>query len=196
MPRTTTMTAAALAAFAACTFAATAASQVVTSAGGEVVSSAQKHLVDNLIAMDSIQAATAKFAAGKTQNASVREFANAIAMDHAMHAAALTKLSAKKTVGRDTATENSSTKEFATRYAALQSAPAGAEFDRAFLQTVVANHQTEIAAINSGKTAATDEELKKDLEQTENGLHAHLTKANELTSTLEKSGMAPTKPPR
>lgn len=196
MPRTNTMTAAALAAFAACAFAATATSQVVTSAGGEVVSAAQKHLVDNLITIDSIQAATAKFAAGKTQNASVREFANAIAMDHATHAAALTKLSAKRTVGREADTDNSPAKEIASRYSALESAPAGAEFDRAFLQTVVANHQAEIAVINSGKTAATDEDLKKDLEQTASGLQAHLAKANELTSTLEKGGTAPTKPPR
>ncbi len=43
MPRSTTLTAAALTALAACAFAAPAASQVTT-AGGEVVSTAQKHL--------------------------------------------------------------------------------------------------------------------------------------------------------
>ena len=67
MPRSTTLTAAALTALAACAFAAPAASQVTT-AGGEVVSTAQKHLIDNLITIDSIQAATAKLAAMKTEN--------------------------------------------------------------------------------------------------------------------------------
>jgi predicted outer membrane protein len=73
--------------------------------------------------------------------------------------------------------------------------PAGAEFDRAFLQAVVANHQAEISAIKSGKTSAGDEDLKKDLGQTVGGLQSHVTKANELAATLEKGGAAPAKPP-
>ena len=100
MPRSTTLTAAALTALAACAFAAPAASQVTT-AGGEVVSTAQKHLVDNLITIDSIQAATAKLAAMKTENPSVKEFANTLAADHAAHAGGLQKVADKKDVGRE-----------------------------------------------------------------------------------------------
>ena len=90
MPRSTTLTTAAFAALAACALAAPAASQVTT-AGGEVVSAAQKHLVDNLITLDSIQAATAKLAAIKTQNAEIKEFANTLSADHAGHAGGLQK---------------------------------------------------------------------------------------------------------
>ena len=117
MPRSTTLTAAALTALAACAFAAPAASQVTT-AGGEVVSTAQKHLVDNLITLDSIQAATAKIAAAKTQNASVREFANTLAADHSGHAGALQRISDKKDVGREAEAGNTTATEFASSHSA------------------------------------------------------------------------------
>src|SRR5262249_49168537 len=159
-------------------------------------STAQKHLVDNLITIDSIQAATAKLAATKTTNPAVRDFANAIGSDHAAHADALSKIAAKKEVGREADASSKLTTEFTTRYSALESMPAGAEFDKAFLQAVVANHQAEISAINTGKTSAGDEDLKKDLDQTVGGLQSHLAKANELSATLQKGGAAPTaKPP-
>ena len=195
MPRSTTMTVAAFAAIAACAIAAPAASQVVTTAGGDVVSTAQKHLLDNLITIDSIQAATAKLAATKTENAAVRDFANSLAADHTTHAGALQKIADKKDVGREPDSGNKLATEFASRYTALESMPAGAGFDRAFLQAVVANHQAEISAINSGKTSAGDEDLKKDLGQTVGGLQSHVTRANELAATLEKGGAAPAKPP-
>jgi putative membrane protein len=195
MPRSTTMTVAAFAAIAACALAAPAASQVVTTAGGDVVSTAQKHLIDNLITIDSIQAATAKMAATKTENPAVRDFANSLASDHAAHADALAKIAAKKDVGREADASSKIATDFSGRYTALESAPAGAEFDRAFLQAVVANHQAEIAAINSGKASAGDEDLKKDLDQTVGGLQSHLAKANELSATVGKAGAAPAKPP-
>jgi putative membrane protein len=193
MPRSTTLTAAALTALAACAFAAPAASQVTT-AGGEVVSTAQKHLIDNLITIDSIQAATAKLAATKTENPAVRDFANTLAADHSGHAGGLQKVADKKDVGREADASFKLTTEFANRYTALESMPAGPAFDRAFLQAVVTNHQAEISAINSGKTSVTDEDLKKDLSQTVSGLQSHVAKANEIAQTLDKPGMAP-KPP-
>ncbi len=194
MPRSTTMTAAALAALVMSAFAAPAAAQVVTSAGGEVVSPAQKHLIDNLITIDSIQAATARLAATKTQNASVREFANQLASEHTTSAMTLSKIAAKKDVGRESGAD-SITSQFTTRYANLQTMPAGPDFDKAFLQIVVANHQAEIDAINTGRASANDEELKKDLDTMATGLQTHVTKANELTASLEKAP-ASGKPPR
>jgi len=95
MPRTTSLTVAAFAAFAACAFAAPVAAQVVTTAGGEVVSPAQKNLVDRLIVSDSIQAATAKLAAEKAQNPAVKDLATQLASDHSSHAAALAKIADK-----------------------------------------------------------------------------------------------------
>lgn len=187
MPRTTSMTAAAFAALAACALAAPLAAQVVTSAGGEVVSPAQKNLVDRLITTDSIQAATAKLAADKATNPAVKEFATQLATDHAAHASALQKLSEKKEVGRETNPSDQSGADLAKQYETLQGMPAGTEFDRAFLQSVVANHQSEISAINAGKAAAKDEDLKKDLDETSSALQAHASKATELASSLDKA---------
>ncbi len=197
MPRSTSMTVAAFVAAAACALAAPAASQVTT-AGGEVVSTAQKHLVDHLITIDSIQAATAKLAASKTQNPAVRDFANSLATDHAAHATALQQIAAKPDVGREAEVGDPATSQLASRYAALESMPAGDEFDKTFLETVIANHQAEISTINSGKTAAKDEDLKKDLDATTGALHEHVSKANELAKTLKKGDAPPpmSKPPR
>jgi len=190
MPRSTTMTVAAFAAAAACALAAPAASQVVSS-GGEVVSAAQKHVVDNLITIDSIQAATAKLAATKTQNPEIRDFANSLATEHSAHVGALAKIADKKDVGREKDAEDKLSAEFAARYSALETTAAGPEFDRAFLQAVVANHQAEISAIDTWKANAKDEDLKKDLGHTTSGLQSHLSKANELTAKMDK----PSKPP-
>jgi putative membrane protein len=184
------MTAAAIAAIAACTLAAPAASQVTT-AGGEVVSVVQKHVVDNLITIDSIQAATAKLAATKTENPDIKEFANTLATEHSAHVGALAKIADKKDVGRETDSESKLASEFAARHTALEGMAAGPEFDRAFLQAVIANHQAEISAIDSWKASARDEDLKKDLSHTTGGLQSHLSKADELTKKMEK----PSKPP-
>src|SRR6476646_8977279 len=108
MPRSTTLTAAAITALAACAFAAPAASLITT---------------------DSIQAATAKLAAMKTENPSVKEFANTLAADHAAHAGGLQKVADKKDVGREADPGNTLPTEFASRYTALESTPAGPEFD-------------------------------------------------------------------
>ena len=191
MPRSATMTVAAFAAIAACAFAAPAASQVVTTAGGEVVSAAQRHVVDNLITIDSIQAATAKLAVTKTENPDIRDFANSLASEHSAHVGSLAKIADKKDVGRERDAEDKLAAQFAARHAALESMSGGPEFDRAFLQAVVANHQAEIAAIDTWKASARDEDLKKDLGHTTSGLQSHLSKANELTAKLEK----PSKPP-
>jgi putative membrane protein len=199
MHRTSTLAVAAIAAIAACTFAAPASAQVVTTAGGEVASPAQKNLIDRLITGDSIEVATATLAAGKTQNAAVKAYATMIATDHSAHIANLQKIAAKKDVGREANPADSSSAQLASEFASLQAMPAGPEFDKAFLQAEVSRHQAAIAALDAGKAAATDEDLKKDIVATSAALQSHAAKANEVAASLNKAPMppaAPAKPPR
>lgn len=187
---------AAFATLAACALAGGAAAQVVTSAGGEVVSPAQKNLVDRLIVSDSFEVATAKLAATKTQNPAVRDFANMLASEHTAHIQALEKIAAKKEVGREAAAGDSSTADLAKAYATLQGMPAGAEFDKAFVQAVIDQHKSAIASLESAKSAAQDEELKKDLDATATALQTHLSHANEVEAALGSGTAAPgAKPP-
>ncbi len=151
MPRSTTLTAAAFTALAACAIAAPAASQVTT-AGGEVVSTAQKHLIDNLITIDSIQAATAKLAAMQDGEPLRRKNSPTRSPPTMPHTPADCKRSpTRRTSGARPIPAIRSLTEFAKRYSALDATPAGPEFDRTFLKTVVANHQAEISTINDRK---------------------------------------------
>ena len=199
MPRTTSTTVAAFAALAACAFAAPVAAQVVTSAGGEVVSPAQKNLVDRLIVADSIQAATAKLAADKSQNPAVKDFATQLANDHSTHVGALAKIAEKKEVGREANAADSSGAQLASEYKMLESMPAGPDFDKAYLQAVIADHQAALATINAGKAAAKDEDLKKDLDATSSALQSHISRASEVAKSLDKApppaAAGVTKPP-
>lgn len=199
MPRTTSLTVAAFAALAACAFAAPVAAQVVTSAGGEVVSPAQKNLVDRLIVSDSIQAATAKLAIEKAQNPTVKDLATQLANDHSSHAASLAKIADKKDVGREANPSDASSADLANQFKTLESMPAGPEFDKAYLQAVIADHQAALAAINAGKSVAKDEDLKKDLDATSTALQSHISRANEVAKSIDKAPPAEaapaTKPP-
>src|SRR5690242_7134654 len=190
MPRTTSLTVAAFAAFAACAFAAPVAAQVVTTAGGEVVSPAQKNLVDRLIVSDSIQAATAKLAAEKAQNPAVKDLATQLASDHSSHAAALAKIADKKEVGREANPGDVSGTDLANEFKTLESMPAGPEFDKAYLKAVIADHQAALAAINAGKAAAKDDDLKKDLDATSTALQSHIAHASDVSKSLDKAPTA------
>ena len=156
-------------------------------AGGEVVSTAQKHLVDHLITIDSIQAATAKLAAIKTQNPSVREFANTLADGSR-------RTRRRASAGRRQAGRRARSRCRRRDDAGVREALRGARIDaggRRIRSDIPGNRGRESSGRDlddqlMARSAAKDDDLKKDLDTTTGALQEHVAKANELAGDAQE----------
>ena len=171
-----------------------AQTQVVTASGGEVaLKLTQKNAVDQLIVRDSVELWAAELAASRSQNAAVKEFANTLVTDAKTRLENLQKLAAKAEVGREAAMADKTGANLAAIVAKLQSVPAdnAAEFDRAFVDAQIALHENEVAAYAAIKPAATDTDLKADVESGATLAQKHLDAAKALSDQLPKPDAAP-----
>jgi putative membrane protein len=89
---------------------------------------------------DNSEVKVAKLAASKATAAGVRDFATMLATDHAAHKQALAKLGGTM----DVAATDATTPDGDALYAKLQGL-SGADFDMAFVNAMIANHQKGIA---------------------------------------------------
>ena len=172
----------------------TARTQVVTS-GGEVALSKnlnQKNVVDQLIIRDSLEIAIAELAVSRSQNAAVKELATALATDAKARLENLQKLAGKADVGREAAKDDAAVAKLAAIVAQLQAIPAdnAAEFDRAFVDAQIALHENEVASFATIKPAATDSDLKADIEGAAPIAQKHLDAAKALSGQLAKPDAA------
>ena len=177
-----------------------AAHAQVQTSGGEVAPKPlnQKNVVDQLIIRDSLEAELAQLAASRAQNAAVKDYANAIATDARAHLENLQKLAGKADVGREAAAADQNIAAIANALAKLQAIPAdkAAEFDRAFIEAQVALHESAIATFPKVTPAATDAELKQDIEAAAPIAQKHLEAAKAVGTQLAKPDAAPAaKPP-
>lgn len=172
-----------------------AQSQVVTASGGDVALKklTQKNVVDQLIVRDSLELAIAELAATRSQNAGVKELATALAADAKARLENLQKLAAKAEVGREAAAAaDNSVATLAAVAAKLQAIPAdnAAEFDRAFVEAQIALHENEVASYAAITPAATDADLKADIEGGAPQAQKHLDAAKTLSGQLAKPDAA------
>jgi putative membrane protein len=163
--------------------------QVQTS-GGEVAPKNlnQKNVVDQLIVRDSLEVELAQLATTRSQNPAVKELANALATDAGAHLENLRKLAAKAEVGREAAAADPSAAKLAGVLAKLQAIPAdnAAEFDRAFVDAQIALHESAAAAFATIQPAATDNDLKQDIEGASPIVQKHLEAAKAVATQLGK----------
>ena len=166
-----------------------AQTQVVTASGGEVaLKLTQKNAVDQLIVRDSLELAIAELAASRSQNAAVKEFAATLAADAKTRWETLQKVAAKAEVGREAAMADKTGANLAALAARVQGIPAesAAEFDRAFVEAQIALHENELASYAAIKSAATDADLKADIEGGAALAQKHLDGAKALSGQLPK----------
>jgi putative membrane protein len=174
-----------------------AQTQVVTASGGEVaLKLTQKNAVDQLIVRDSLELAIAELAASRSQNAAVKEFAGTLAADAKSRWENLQKLAAKADVGREATMADKTGANLAAIAARVQGVPSdsAAEFDRAFVDAQIALHENELASYAAIKSAATDTELKADIESGAALAQKHLDAAKALSGQLPKPDATLKKP--
>jgi putative membrane protein len=170
---------------AVCVTATTSHAQVkVTTSGGDVATISQKNVVDHMIVGDSLEVEAAQLAMTRTQNAAVKDFANMLITDHKSHLDNLRKLAGKSDIGREANSADQGAVADATALAQLQSMSADSGFDKAFVTSQIENHQREIAALKTLRSAAKDDDLQKDIDATLPVLDRHLARAQAVVAQL------------
>jgi predicted outer membrane protein len=153
----------------------------VTTSAGDVATVSQKHVVNHLIVGDSLELEAAQLAASRSQNAAVKEFANAVVADNRTHLENLQTLASKTDLGReanpaDTAEEKS--------YAKLHAEGADAAFDQAFVNAQIENHTREVAALKSLRASVKDSDLQQDIDAAIPVAERHLEAAKQIAAQL------------
>ena len=168
-----------------CTAGALSSAQVTfKTSGGEVVQFTQKNLVDHLIVGDSLEVEAAKLAVARTQNAAVKDFANALIADHTSHLANLNKLAGKRDIGREANAADTSNAMTIRTLKRMQAMPGESGFDRAFMRQQIMHHMHEIDALTMLRPAAKDDDLQHDIDRTMPVLERHLASARQVGAQL------------
>jgi putative membrane protein len=164
-----------------------AGAQVTNSGGDVALKINQKNVVDQLIVRDSLEIELAQLAASRSQNAAVKELATSLATDARAHLEILRKIAGAADVGREAAADKSAA-AIADVLAKLQAIPAdkAAEFDKAFVEAQIALHEQAVAAYPTYGPAATNADLKSDIEGAAPVAQKHLEAAKAISDQLAK----------
>ena len=139
-----------------------------------------------VVAANGADADLGEFAAGKSSNAAVVEFAKTMVRDHRAvneQAAALVARLGVTPEATDLSRKLVSDNE---AFRSELSGKSGAEFDRAYIEHEVAYHKAVIAAVDDALLpAAQNAELKATIEGVRPALVAHLQHAEKLQSELK-----------
>jgi putative membrane protein len=149
------------------------------------------NIVARLGNADSGEVSVAKLAVTKATNGEVRSYARMLATDHANHAKEVVALEKKASITPEapgagtsatwTAQDSKATED---RFTSL---PKGAEFDSAFVNQMVADHEKVIADVQTAQGTATNADVKALLDKTLPVLQKHLEKAKELQTKLSSA---------
>ena len=121
-----------------------------------------------------------RFALQKTNDEEVRDYASMIQSDHGRALKDLTDLMKDKNVQQPKNLAAADTKQEMDRMNRLT----GSEFDREFVNMMVADHQKAVEMFRDASTTAQNADLKKYVDDTLPKLGMHLEKAQRLQSKL------------
>ena len=119
---------------------------------------------------------SAKFAAGKAASADVKAFANRLVKDHTAANQELMKIMKDKRIAAGAPSKSEPESWRSQR---------GADFDRAFVDHAIADHEMDIALFETESKDGTDAELKAWASQKLPTLREHLKMAQDLKSKLQ-----------
>lgn len=115
----------------------------------------------------------------KAQSADVKQYAQRMVTEHTASNEELSQLATAKGVALATELD-------AEHKSALEhlSALSGAEFDKAYMQHMIGDHQKAIAAFDRAATTATDADIKVWAQKTLPTLQQHLEQAKQISANL------------
>lgn len=142
------------------------------------------NVVAKLSAGDSAEVALAKLVQAKATDAGVKQYATMLATDHGANAREVASLAKKDSVSPTPPPNDTSAAEHQhvlDRFKAMQK---GKDFDTAFVNHAVDDHQKEIAELQSAQNSVQNADIKALLTKTLPVMQKHLDRAKSLQSKL------------
>jgi putative membrane protein len=143
-----------------------------------------QNIVAKIGGADSAEVELAKLAQTKATNAAVKSFARLLATDHLAHAKEVAALETKANLTPLPQPSDMSAQEHRSTLGRFQSMPKGVDFDTAFVNYQVEDHQKELSEVQSLESQAQNADVKALLAKTIPALQKHLDKAQEVQKKL------------
>ena len=143
-----------------------------------------QNVVAKLGGGDSAEVALGRLVSTKATNAGVKSFAQMLVTDHSANAKELASLAKKDSLTPQPPPGDTSAQHHQNELAKFQAMAKGMDFDTAFVNGAVEDHQKEIDALTSAQASLTNADLKALIGKTLLVLQKHLDKAKELQGKL------------
>ena len=143
-----------------------------------------QNVVAKLGGGDSAEVALGKLVASKATNAGVKSYAQMLVTDHSANAKQLAALVKKDSLTPQPPPGDNSATENQQKLDKFQAMAKGMDFDTAFVNDAIADHQKEIDALTSAQASLTNADLKALIGKTIPVMQKHLDKAKELQGKL------------
>ena len=157
----------------------------LTNAQVAAASQADSDFVKEAASGGKMEVKLGQYAAKNAADAQVNRFGERMVADHGKANAELTKICERAAieVPKDTATKHDA---MVDRLTALK----GAEFDRAYMDAMVEDHEHDVEAFREAAKSAENAEVKQFAQKTLPTLEEHLKMAKEIDARLEKGAAA------
>jgi len=142
------------------------------------------NIVAKLGAADSAEVALARLATSKATNAGVKAYARLLVTDHTSHTRALAALEKKASLTPQPPPNDMSAQDEQQTLDRFKALAKGMDFDTAFVNHEVTDHQTVISEVQSLENTAQNADLKALLTKTLPVLQKHLDRAQALQKRL------------
>jgi putative membrane protein len=154
-------------------------------AGGETPAYSDANIVALLDHANEADSSAGALAVKKATNPEVKRFAKLMMSEHHALRQQGKQLADKLGVAPQPPADDPVTQLASKETAALESAPKGAEFDRAYIDQEVAAHEAVLDLAKRAHDSAQNPELKKLIEQAQPVIEKHLDQAKEIQAKLK-----------
>lgn len=144
------------------------------------------NIIAKMEGSDSSEVAIATFARGKATNAGVKSYATMLINDHKKALSEAKGLEKKTSINAQTPPNDTTAQETSHVLDRLKSIAKGMDFDTAFVNHEVEDHQHDISDTQSMIGAAQNADVKAALQKSLPVLQKHLNRAQELQGQLGK----------
>ena len=145
----------------------------------------EKNIAAHMAAGDSLEIQLAELALSKATSQSVRDYATMLANAHRQHLAAVMEIITDEDVGAEPLANDPEGMRMRQMLSQLRTMPAGAAWDRAFVNFQVQHHQNEIDLVTPNIKNVHDDDFEDLVETTLASFAAHRDQGKRVATTLK-----------
>ena len=145
----------------------------------------EKNIAAHMAAGDSLEIQLAELALSKATSQSVRDYATMLANAHRQHLAAVMEIITDEDVGAEPMANDPEGMRMRQMLSQLRTMPAGAAWDRAFVNFQVQHHQNEIDLVTPNIKNVHDDDFENLVEKTLASLASHRDQGKTIAMALK-----------